>query len=96
MKEGIRFGATVIFSHILTRQRNMNVREWTEMPFEGQGIFLGYRTLSNGSFSRGGADYGGEPADYGYYAWGHFKVGLVAYSPKTNPVYVPIESLRQV
>ena len=60
-------------------------KEWKRVKFERTCIFLGYRTLSNGT--RHYDSYAG----YDYTPTKHFKAALVSPSERENPVYVPLD-----
>jgi len=56
-----------------------------------KGVFIGYRNLSNGEIEAASYDEG--PV---YYPKEHFKVGLVVFSERTNPIYVPMNMLHDI
>lgn len=61
---------------------------WEKLFIEPQkGIFLGYRTLSDG------CRLWDSESGYEYKPLTHYKVALVATSPKENPIYVPLENI---
>ena len=59
------------------------IRRWVLVPFESEGLFLGMRTIKNGTVcsSYEGATF--TPTE-------HFRVALVSPGEKLNPVYAPV------
>lgn len=98
----IPFGKRVSFTHKYVRVRvtrkdkmpsgrecnNSNWKVWNIVPYEvSEGIFLGFRTLKNGT-REWDSQYGWsfEPKE-------SFRAALVAPSAKLNPVFVPMDCL---
>lgn len=89
-----KFGEQIVFDTKLERIYGKNPYDskinkfWKYIHMQPtNGIFLGWRTLSNGYVVRyydEGPDY--DPKEY-------IKVALVAYSPKRKPIYVPLEGV---
>ena len=62
------------------------VRYWDFEPCNAEGLFLGYRWLSDGQMEHLG--------DKSVYVWHHtFKAALVSINARTNPVYVPLSAI---
>lgn len=104
MSDGLTFGASVTVTATLRRRehtkrdpngRNRYIKEWARsddsflnQKMKKAGIFLGYRTLSNGEteyLGEDGASY--SPDNY-------FRAALVCLSPRENPVYVPLDAIQ--
>ena len=56
-----------------------------------KGLFIGHRLLSNGEIEHGSYDDGAI-----YHPKEHFKVGLVVFDERKNPVYVPLDMLEEI
>jgi hypothetical protein len=68
---------------------NAYTKEWKRVPFVVDGgIFLGFRTLSDGW-----NDYEYE-VGYVFSAIESFKAALVCPSDRMNPVYVPLDKIK--
>lgn len=66
-------------------RRNLRMRVWEVRDIKPRNaIFLGYRTLRNGS-----SEWEDE-AGYIFEPEAHFRAMLVCFSPHENPVYTPI------
>lgn len=61
---------------------------WDIEPKKSDGIFLGYRWLSDGHME----SFGDEHI---YSRINTFKAGLVSINAKTSPVYVPLDAMTQ-
>lgn len=55
------------------------------------GIFIGWRWLSNGEIEAGSYDEG--PV---YHSKERFKVALVIFNERQNPLYVPLDKLEDI
>jgi len=94
----LNFGYTVSIStkykRVTRRKPEENGRSklwriWDkEEYYKNDCIFLGYRTLSNGT-----VEYEDEVENY-FYAQDSFKVALVCPGPNLNPVYVPLHCIK--
>lgn len=62
---------------------------WSPAEFDSAGIFLGYRTLSNGL-----RDYDLE-CGHTFKGDDFFKAALVSPGPNLNPIYVPLDAITQ-
>jgi hypothetical protein len=90
----IEFGKKVTCREVLERKGDHSklptYKYWMSRPIEKRdGIFLGLRTLSDGTTSydyEEGTRY--KPKHY-------IKAAVVCFSEKESPVYVPIEALRE-
>ena len=94
----MQFGSRVVVQGTLRRTGDYipNGRDkvyWVPVIWENQktGLLIGWRTLSNGEVAAGSYDEGAV-----YYPKEHFKVGLVVFDERTNPVYVPMDLLHDV
>lgn len=65
-------------------------KTWKPVPEGGTGIFLGMRTLSNGT-----RDWESDEVGYIFNPKEHFKVALISPSPDRNPIYVPLEDVKE-
>ena len=63
---------------------------WMSEPFSCEGVFLGYRTLSNGV-----RDYDNQDG-WTYTAKEHIRVAYVCFSDKANPIYVLLDDIEKV
>ena len=54
-----------------------------------KGLFIGYRFLSNGEIQPGSYDEGAI-----YHSKEHFKVALVVFNERINPIYVLLDMLE--
>ena len=97
----LKFGQTVHFSEKMRREQTKKRwhsshkwdqwgREWVAIPWPASGIFLGYRWLKDGVVDR---DW-----EYGdtFYAYQQRKVALVCPNHRTNPVYLPLNSIKEI
>lgn len=89
----LKFGDKVIAKATVTRQECFEgystcYRSWVRRPYRTpkEGMFIGFRTLANGDmeYSADGRTF--HPTQY-------FRVALVVFDIKTNPVYVKFEDL---
>ncbi len=86
------FGSKVVFWAKFVRIEGEGRRKnWVNMPIQRtSGIFLGYRTLSNGVV---------QTESYGEPIWVpsiHFVVFLVCPSRTQNPIYIPRHCLEAI
>lgn len=65
-----------------------NWKKWERMPYSAKCLFLGVRTLKNGTRSFD-SEYGWE-----FSAREHFQAALVCPGEKENPVYVPMDAIE--
>lgn len=88
----IKYGQKVVATGRLTRTfRRPNRKEWvdwTPKSFGFEGLFLGYRNLSNGEL------IWDEDEGNIYYPKEHMKVALVSPNERENPVYVPLDKIK--
>lgn len=89
----MKLGESIVFNRKLVRITYRNgEKEWDTIDIkERRGIFLGYRTLSNGY-----REYDSEEVGYVYYPREYIKAALVAFSVRMNPIYVPADCIRSV
>ena len=86
----IEFGSKVRIAAKYYRYKGRGIREWRREYIEAYGLYIGYRTLANGSNVWLG-DY-----DEQYNDWmpeEYLQTALVVLSPRTNPIYVPFDSI---
>lgn len=91
----MKHGQPVKCSSVLKRMERWEsprmYKTWEKAaPVSDSGLFLGYRTLSNG-FTEFLFDEG--PAWTGQ---GYIRVALVSFGLKTNPVYVALDAIEEV
>jgi len=67
-----------------------NYKHWVKHSINVTGVIIGFRTLSNG------VNHSGDYGETYYEAKEHFKVAVVVYSPNENPVYVPLDSIKEI
>ena len=94
------FGQQVSFSHVYVRAMKMiddkNGNKWAipwkiweKWPYStGHGLFLGVRTLSNGTREFW------EDEGYTFIPKEYFRVALICPSTTKNPVYVPLDCIK--
>lgn len=88
-----RFGQRVVITAKLIRRADYTSlafgtkKFWEKYSCAGEGILIGYRTLSDGVsyYNSLGISYESGLS---------FKAALVVLSPRTNPVYVPLDCLE--
>lgn len=94
-QRSLQFGARVEFWAVYCRRRRYDgirhVKFWERRKWKTQtGIFLGTRTLYDGTLSYEEYDYSTntifEPTH-------HFQVALVCPCSRMNPVYVPLDAI---
>jgi len=87
----IKLGTKVSVTAKYSRVYEENSRKtYKEKQFFSQGIFIGYRTLSNG--------YVHYEYDEGAY-WvpqEHFQVGLFVHDLNINPIYIPLTAIKEI
>lgn len=84
----IPFGKKVHVTHKYRRRVDRRKKEYVTTPFSGTGIFIGWRTITNGYSC---CDY-----DEGYYwvAEKYIKAALVVFNAKQNPLYIPADCIE--
>lgn len=86
LKRGDRVSTTLRYSR-RNLARGCFRKEWAEIPHKVKdGIFLGYRTISNGALDFCGDYTAYKPDEY-------FKVALISPSASRNNIYVPIRNI---
>ena len=99
----IKHGQKVKFTHRLKRTTQTRQTEvtsgrtyntlwkvWAEIPYQGDGLFLGMRTLRNGTrYWLDEAGYVFEPKEY-------IQTALISQDSTSNPFYVPLDCLEVV
>ena len=101
--ETIAYGDKVKFSHRFLRKTEWRPAEtasgrsyneiwktWEKFQFGGEGLFLGTRTLKNGT------RYWMDEAGYIFEPKEHFQAALISPGPRTNPIYVPLACCQPV
>ncbi len=76
------WGQLVFIDYKYKRLTERFVRQWERIPCKECGIFLGFRTISNGYH------------DEGYQPKNYFKVALISPGLTKNPIYVPLDAIR--
>ena len=93
----IRMGTEVLISERLVRRETPidggTFKEWVATPIKKRGaLYIGYRTLQNGKvyWTRSDDD------DSGWRMTTTLKAALVVLNDRTNPIYVPWDSLKEL
>ena len=82
-----KFGDKVKYSNILRRYSRGRTKFWKPERKPGEGIWLGYRTLSNGDVYHDEDGAGYTPKEWQ-------KAALICTNSKENPFYVPAEDIE--
>jgi hypothetical protein len=87
MKLGTRVTCTARY----VRSRTHKHRNWYAMSMKArEGMYIGTRTLANGT-----AEWEGEDEGMVFQADEYFRVALVVFSERENPVYVPLAAIEK-
>lgn len=97
MIEDWRHGQHVIYEKILVRRNGPDeLKYWEPLQLKApqRGIFLGLRTLANGkAVAHNGSATSAQSISFQPLA--HFRAALISPSKKENPIYVPLNALRE-
>lgn len=67
---------------------NLSGKKWKPVPCRGSGIWIGWRTLSDGVIS-----YDSYEEEYLYKGTNFFRAELVVTDPRKKPIFVLLESV---
>ncbi|PCJ26743.1 MAG: hypothetical protein COA94_04920 [Rickettsiales bacterium] len=84
----IPFGAKVHVTQKYRRKITGRKKEYVTQEFTANGIFLGWRTISNG------VTYCDHEEGCHWEADKYLQAALVAISPTTNPLYIPVDGIE--
>ena len=91
MIEQLKFGDKVRITHKFVRRSNCSgyyiYRYCESKMYIAKGVYLGERTLNDGSYDSMEGIY--TPKTY-------YQVGYVSVSSRKNPIYVPLDSIKVI
>jgi hypothetical protein len=88
----MKLGDKVTCTARYLRSRASEHRKWYALSMRArEGMYIGTRTLANGI-----AEWEGEDEGMVFQAGEYFRVALVVFSERENPVYVPLAAIEKV